>query len=314
MIWGRAYLSEDVTIDGPGLKNGKLQVGSNTTSYLCLNGKTLTLLNGIVLDVTLGSRISSREDIEGRGKIIGGVMTDSSSSSPSILENVDISSDTQDTTLKTYCDRSNGLTLNNATVSNSKPGGTALYLCANYEGYSAFKNKYIFNNSTITGPEDGIAVDARQRQARITLNGTVNIRGGKGLYFASENGSIKLGSNFNENSRIEITPGRAFYITGLSDAQFAKCFVNLDPANYVMHLSGNTLYFIKPYADTPSETNKVTVTASPDKVDYNGSVTFTATYDNSDREYLSCHWYRWMPRATPHSSRAPMPRLTRPRP
>ena len=290
IIWGRAYLSEDVTIDGTGLKNGKLQVGDSTTSYLCLNGKTLTLLNGIVLDVTLGSRISSRED-EGRGKIIGGVMTDSSSSSPSILENVDISSDTQDTTLKTYGSPADNLTLTNTNVTNSKSGGTAVVLSGNYQ-WGSSTNAYTFTNSTITGPEDGIAVDARQQQSQITLNGTVNISGGKGLYFASEDGSIKLGSNFDENSRIEITPGRAFYITGLSDATFAKCFVNLDPANYVMHLSGKTLYFIKPYISKQNETNKVTVTASSDKVDYNGSVTFTATYDNSDREYLSWHWYQ----------------------
>ena len=287
IIWGRAYLSEDVTIDGTGLENGKLQVGDSTTSYLCLNGKTLTLLNGIVLDVTLGSRIFSLAT-EGRGKIIGGVMT--SGSYTSILTNVDISSDTQDTTLKTYCDRSNGLTLNNATVSNGKSGGTALYLCANRQ-WGNSTNAYTFTDSTITGPEDGIAVDARQQRSQITLYGTVNISGGKGLYFASEDGSIQLSSNFNENSRIEITPGRTFSIS-LSDAKFADCFVNLDPANYVKHLSGKTLYFIKIDADTASDTNKVTVTASPDKVDYNGSVTLTATYDNSNREYPYCHWYQ----------------------
>lgn len=39
-------------------------------------------------------------------------------------------------------------------------------------------------------------------------------------------------------------------------------------------------------ADTPSDTNKETVTASPDKVDYNGTVTLTATYSNDAREDL----------------------------
>ena len=288
IIWGRAYLSEDVTIDGTGLENGKLQVGDSTTSFLCLNGKTLTLLNGIVLDVRLGSRISSRED-EGRGKIIGGVMTDGHSTTAR-FENVDISSDTQDTTLKTYGYPANNLTLTNTNVINSKSGGTAVFLSGNYQ-WGNNKNAYTFTDSTITGPEDGIAVDARQQRSQITLNGTVNISGGKGLYFASEDGSIQLSSNFNENSCIEITPGRTFSIS-LSDAKFADCFVNLDPTNYVKHLSGKTLYFIKIDADTASDTNKVTVTASPDKVDYNGSVTLTATYDNSNREYPYCHWYQ----------------------
>ena len=45
-------------------------------------------------------------------------------------------------------------------------------------------------------------------------------------------------------------------------------------------------------ADTPSDTNKETVTASPDKVDYNGTVTLTATYSDDAREDLPCRWYK----------------------